>query len=139
MSIPNTVRKKFMDGEIAFLTDTIKAMLLTNAHANDVDTQEFISDVSANEVSATGYTAGGATLASKTTTVDNTADVARADAADVTYSITGSMTARYVAVYKDTGTPGTSPVITILDFGSDKTVTDDDFIIQWNSNGIFTM
>ena len=40
-------------------------MLLTNSHSNDPDTQEFIDDVSANQVSGTGYTAGGQLLPAK--------------------------------------------------------------------------
>lgn len=50
-----------------FLTDTIKAMLTTSSYAENLDTHETKADVT-NEVVGTGYTAGGATLASKTIT-----------------------------------------------------------------------
>ena len=43
--IPNSALKKFLNKEIDIDTDTIKVMLLTNSHANDADTQEFIDDV----------------------------------------------------------------------------------------------
>ncbi len=74
MSVVNTAKKKFGDGDIDWLVDTIKCMILNSTHTTNIDTQEFIDDVSANEVSSTGYTAGGETLASKTSTVDNTND-----------------------------------------------------------------
>lgn len=136
MAILNTAKKKFQDGGIDFLNDTIKVALLTDTHTTDIDTQEFFSDVNANEASATGYTAGGQALSNKTTTVDTTADDSTFDADNVTWTVSGGLTARYVAVYKDTGTASTSPLITIFDLGSNKTVTDGDFTVQWDSNGI---
>lgn len=50
-----------------FLTDTIKLMLTTSTYTENLDTHETKADVT-NEVSGTGYTAGGNTLASKTIT-----------------------------------------------------------------------
>lgn len=53
---------------IDYLTDTIKAALLTNSHTPDLDAHEVFSQVSAQEVSGAGYTAGGVALGSKTIT-----------------------------------------------------------------------
>lgn len=50
-----------------FLTDTIKAMLTTVTYSENLDTHETKLDVT-NEVVGAGYTAGGATLGSKTIT-----------------------------------------------------------------------
>lgn len=50
-----------------FLTDTIKVALTTSSYAFNLDTHETFADVT-NEVTGTGYTAGGATLGSKTIT-----------------------------------------------------------------------
>lgn len=137
--IPNSALKKFLNKEIDIDTDTIKVMLLTNSHSNDPDTQEFIDDVSANQVSGTGYTAGGATLASKTLTQDNTNNKAVFDAGDITWSSANGFTARYAVIYKDTGTAGTSPIIAIFDFGADKTASGSDFILTWNASGILSL
>jgi hypothetical protein len=52
---------------IDFLSDTIKAMLCTSSYAPDQSAHVFKSSVT-NEVTGTGYTAGGATLGSKTLT-----------------------------------------------------------------------
>ncbi len=50
-----------------FLSDTIKVMLTTSAYSPALDTHEVKADVT-NEVTGTGYTAGGATVATKTLT-----------------------------------------------------------------------
>lgn len=52
---------------VDFLSDTIKAALTTNTYSQNLDTHETFADVT-NEVTGTGYTAGGTTLASKTIT-----------------------------------------------------------------------
>lgn len=137
-AIPNSFKKHIMNGGIDLDTDTIKVMLLSSSHTQNVDAQEFIDDVSANEVSGTGYSAGGQALANKSVTQNNTTDKGVFDADDVTWS-TATITARYAAVYKDTGTPSTSPIICIIDFGSDKSSTAGDFSINWNASGILTL
>ena len=118
----NAYKKAVLDGSIDLVNDTIKAMFLTSSHTTDIDAQIFIDDVSANEVSDSGtYSAGGVTL-TITTSQDDTDDEGVADAADFSVtSFTGSV--RYIAFYKDTGTPGTSPIIGIEDLGADKTAT----------------
>lgn len=94
--------------------DTIKLMLLDSNHSNDIDAHVFIDDVSANEVSASGsYSAGGVTLTPASTT-DDTNDLGQWDADNVTIT-NATITASYAAIYKDTGTPGTSPLIGVWD------------------------
>ena len=136
--IQNSFKKHIMNGGIDLDTDTIKVMLLTSSHSQDQDAHEFIDDVSANEVSGTGYSAGGASLANKAVTQDNTDNEGVFDADDVTWS-TSTITARYAALYKDTGTPSTSPLIAIIDFGSDKSSSAGNFVITWNAEGILNL
>lgn len=138
MSVVNSAKKKIMVGDIDLTSDTIKVMLLSSSHTTNIDTQEYIDDVSGNEISGTGYTAGGATLSSKSVTQDNSGDLAKWDAANVAWS-SATFTARYAAIYKSTGTPSTSPIIAIIDFGSNKTVSSNTFTIEWDSDGILTL
>lgn len=119
---------------IDWLVDTIKISLHTSTLTPNPDTHTYFSDLT-NEVTGTGYTAGGATLATKTLTQDNTLDRGVADAADTTWA-TSTITARYAVGYKSTGTPSTSPVIGIIDFGADKSSSATDFVIQYNASGI---
>lgn len=52
---------------VDYLSDTVKCSLHTSTYAPNRDTHETFSDAT-NEVSGTGYTAGGATLGTKTIT-----------------------------------------------------------------------
>ena len=133
--VPNATKKAILDGEIDFGGDTFKVMLLTSSHSSNVDVQAFIDDISSNEISGTGYTAGGASLASSSTSQDNAGNEGVWDAADSTWS-SATFTARFYAVYKDTGTPGTSRIIFIEDMGSDQSPSAGDFTIQWNTEGL---
>lgn len=63
-----------LGGEVAgdtfavdFLSDTLKASLHTSSYVPNLDTHETKADLT-NEVSGTGYSAGGTTLGSKTVT-----------------------------------------------------------------------
>lgn len=120
--------------------DTIKIMLVnsTEAALSDATKQakEFYSDVSSNEISGTGYTAGGATLASKTSA--QSAGVYTFDAADAAWT-TATITASGCYIYKDTGTGSTSPLIAYLDFGGSVASTAGTFTTAFNASGIFTI
>lgn len=80
-----------------------------------------------NEVSGTGYVAGGNTLTISTnpTTSGTTAYL---DFADTTWA-SATITARGALIYLANG--GTNPAIAVLDFGADKTSTAGDFTIQF--------
>ena len=127
-----------MDGTIDLDTNTIKVALVTNAYTPNVDTDIFWDDVSANEASGTGYTAGGAALAGKTVQTDTGDNEGVFDASDVTWS-TSTVTARGAVVYMSTGTASTSPLICYFDFGSDKSSAAGDVKIQWNAEGIINL
>lgn len=114
--------------------DTIKCMLCTSSYTPNQDTHDFKDDVT-NEVSGTGYTAGGRTMTCSAPTYDTATNETRMDASDVSWT-GASFTARYAVIYKDTGVASTSPVIAWVDFGGDVTVTAGTFTIQWHANGV---
>ena len=120
-----------------YVPDTIKVALLSSAHTPNLDTHEFFSDVSANQVTGTGYTAGGQALSRKSLgAYDATNNRTPALAANTVWNATGgSLTGRYAVVYKDTGTPGTSPLVSLVDFEADVSATNDTFTIDWNDVG----
>jgi hypothetical protein len=122
--------------EIDFDTDTIKVALLTNAYTPDQDAHNYFDDVVANEVTGTGYTAGGLTLANKTNTYNSATNVIVLDADDVTWS-SSTITARYAVVYDATpATNATKPLIGYVDFGSDQSSSNGNFTITWDATGI---
>ena len=126
---------KALNKEVDFDSDTIKVALLTSSYTPDQDAHDYFNDVSTYEVTGTGYTTGGATLASKTATYDSATNVIVLDAADVTWS-SSTITARYAVVYDSTGTSSTSALIGYVDFGSDQSSTNGNFTITWDSTGI---
>jgi hypothetical protein len=126
---------KALNKEVDFDSDTIKVALLTSSYTPDQDAHDYFNDVSTYEVTGTGYTSGGATLASKTATYDSATNVIVLDAADVTWS-SSTITARYAVVYDSTGTASTSALIGYVDFGSDQSSTNGNFTITWDSTGI---
>jgi hypothetical protein len=128
-------KKNIMNGNIDLDTNTIKVALVTSSYTPTQATHEFFNQVT-NEVSGTGYTAGGATLASAAVSASEGKGVF--DANDVTWA-NSTITARGAVIYKDTGASTTSPIIAYIDFGSDKVSSGGDFKITWNASGILTL
>jgi hypothetical protein len=127
---------KALNKEVDWDTDTIKVALLTSSYTPNQDTHDYYDDVSSNEVSGTGYTTGGATLASKTVTYDSGTNVIVLDAADVTWS-SSTITARYAVIYDASpATNATRPLIGYVDFGSDQSSSNGNFTITWDATGI---
>lgn len=119
-------------------TDTIKLALLTSSYTPNQDSHDFYDDVSANEVSPSGtYEAGGATLM-VTVSQDNTDDEGVFDATDVSFT-SATITARYAVIYKSTGVASTSPLICLIDFGSNQISTAGTFTITFAAEGILNL
>ena len=128
--------KQALNKEIDWDSDTIKVALLSSSYTPNQDTHDYFDDVSSFEVTGTGYTTGGITLASKTSTYDGTNNVIILDAADVTWS-SSTITARYAVVYDDSGASAAAKaLIGYVDFGSDQSSTNGNFTITWDSTGI---
>jgi hypothetical protein len=125
-----------LNKEIDWDTDTIKVALLTNGYTPDQDAHNYLDDVIASEVTGTGYTAGGNTLANKTNTYNSATNVIVLDADDTTWS-SSTITARYAVVYDATpSTNATRPLIGYVDFGSDQSSSNGNFTITWDATGI---
>lgn len=126
---------------IDYLSDTIKVALHTSTYTPVQDTHEFFSSATNELAGGSGYTAGGATLASKTVTYDSATNKVVFDAADVTWTASGGNIGpfRYGVIYKDTGTGSTSPLIAYVDFASDQTITTGNTgTIVWDAtDGVF--
>jgi hypothetical protein len=135
--IYNSFKAKIMDGSIDLDTDTIKVALVTSSYTPDQDAHDFFNDVT-NEVTGTGYTAGGAALANKAVTADTTDNEGVFDADDLTWA-TSTITARGAVIYKSTGASTTDALICYIDFTADKTSSAGNFTIAWNAEGILNL
>lgn len=133
----NAIVKAF-NKEIDWNTDTIKVALVTSTYTPSQDNHDYWDDVSANEASGTGYTAGGATLANAAVSYDSGTNVVKLDADDVSWT-SSTITARYAVIYLSTGTASTSPLIGYVDFGSDQSSSAGTFALNWSANGIATV
>jgi hypothetical protein len=100
--------------------NTFKLALYDNNASFDASTTAYTAT---NEISGTGYTAGGGTL----TNIDPTATGTTAfiDFDDLTFS-TATITARGALIYNSTNG---NRAVAVLDFGADKTSTAGDFTI----------
>jgi hypothetical protein len=134
-TIYNSFKRDVQNGALDLDTDTIKVMLVTSTYTPDQDAHTKRSDIT-NEVSGTGYTAGGAALANKSVTQDNTDNEGVFDADDVQWA-SASITARGAVLYKSRGGAASADeLLFYLDFGADKTASGGNFDLQWNAEGI---
>lgn len=125
--------------EIDFNSDTIKAMLTTSAYTPNQDTHQYKSDVT-NEVSGTGYTAGGLTLANCTISYDGATNTLKLDCDDFSWGTSATFTARNLVVYDDTpGSDATRPLIMYVNFAQDIPVTSSTFSATVNAGGLCTV
>jgi len=115
-------------------SDTIKVALTTVTYTPDQDAHEFFSSVT-NEITGTGYTAGGVTLGSKTATYDATSNETRLDAADASWT-SATITYRSAIIYKSTGVASTSPLLGYVTWDSDQSVSSGTASIVWDSTGV---
>ena len=105
--------------------DTFKLAMYDNSASFTAATTAYTTS---NEVSGTGYSAGGAALTNVTPTTSST--TALTDFADLTFS-SATITARGALIYNTTtgAGSGTTDTVLVLDFGSDKSSTAGDFTI----------
>lgn len=97
-------QKLLSGGVFAVLTDTMKAALVSTSYSENSATDEFYSSIS-------GFVLGTPqTLASKSVTLGIL------DCADITFpAVPSGSTAQGIVIYKDTGVPGTSPLLCFID------------------------
>ena len=119
-------KKALLDGEMDFSSNTAqsyKIALYTSSASLDAATTAYTTS---NEVSGTGYTAGGNTLTISTapTTSGTTAFLSFGT---TTWS-TATITARGALIYQ---AGGSTPAVAVLDFGSDKGSSAGDFQITF--------
>ena len=115
--IYNSAIDDMAKGAIDFDTDTFKILLVTSSYTPNKDTHDKRDDVT-NEVSGTGYSAGGATSAT-TVTKDTANDKVTISFAATSWA-TSTITARGAVVYKSRGGASSADeLVCYIDFGAD--------------------
>jgi len=129
--IPKFVKKEITD---VWVGETWKLMLLNNSHIPNAGTQQFVDDVSANEIAASGpYTAGGVAIEGKASVADGYNYYL--DATDKVIGPRATLNYRYGILFQDTGNPATSKIRAQIDFVDDQIVGDGTSTIKWNTLG----
>ena len=123
--------------EIDFDSDTVKVMLCASSYTPAQDTHRYKSDVT-NEVTGTGYIAGGATLTAKVVSYDAASNTLKLTADAIVWA-TSTITARYAVFYISTGTDATSPLLAYWDFGADQSSAAGSFTLTPAAGGIVTL
>lgn len=142
MAVTNKFYGKFFlslaNKEVDLNSDTIKVALVTSSYTFDQDAHDYFNDIT-NEVTGTGYTAGGATLGSPTISYTGGSNTFAFDGADVSWT-TSTITARGAVVYDSTpATDATRPLICFVDFGADVSTTAGTFLLTFDAAGIATV
>ena len=122
-------KQELLEGKHNFLASghTFKLALFTSSATLGASTTDYSTT---NEVSGTGYSAGGSALTSVNPTTSGTTAIS--DFNDLTFS-TATITANGAIIYNTTtgGGSGTTDAVVVLAFGGDKTSTAGDFTIQF--------
>lgn len=117
---------------VDWVGDTIKVALLGSGYAPDQDAHDFYNDVSAQEVSGSGYTAGGAALTGKSVVYDAPTNRVQLRAATSVWSA-ATISPAFAVVYKDTGSAATSPLLAYIDLGGTQVIAGVDFSLVWDA------
>jgi len=118
--------------------ETHKLALFTNSITPNfsTDTAYAVSPYNANEVSGTGYSAGGTAITTTTITESPTGTLMW-DAADTSWSTSTITNARAGLAYADALAGNNA--ICLINFGADYSTVAGTFLVQWASGGIFTI
>ena len=127
-TLTDTFKQDCLDGaqNLGNGGNTLKIALYTSSASLGATTSAYSAT---NEVSGTGYTAGGATLSSQAVAYDSSNNVAYFDAADPSWS-SATITARGALIYNNTKSNAS---IAVLDFGSDFSSSNGTFQVQFPS------
>lgn len=128
----NRFKANLMNKEIDLEADVIRVMLLDDSHSFTA-THNQKSEIVANEISGSGYTANGEILAGKAVTQGAST---KWDADDVSWT-SATFSTWHGVLYDDDMT--NDDLIGSIDFGGEKIVAAGTFKIAWHVNGIVTL
>lgn len=136
MAIYNNFKAEVMKSTFNLGTDDVRVALLDSGYTPDIDANTQWSDVSANEISGTGYSAGGKQLTGVSVSVDSADDEGVLDASDTIWQ-TSTITARYAVLYDST--TASNYLVSYQDLGADKSSSEADFEVEWNAEGVINL
>jgi len=131
--IYNRYKANVLNKECDMEADVIRVALMATGHSASTVANNVWTDVSANEITGTGYTASGTALAGKAVTQ---AATTKFDGTDTSWT-DATFSAYYAVLWDDT--VATDDLICSFDFGGAKTVSAGTFTIVWSADGVLTL
>jgi hypothetical protein len=123
-----------LNGDLAFDTDSFKVMLTTSSYVPDQDVHNYRDDVT-NEITGTGYTAGGLALAGVAVSYDATTNEGRVLWSDAVWSSATFSGVRNAVIYKSRGGASSADeLIAYLDMVTDQSVTAAPFTLDFTTS-----
>lgn len=118
---------------INFASDSFKVLLVSSVPSEaNLDAWVNRSDVT-NEVTGTGYTAGGVAVTATVGSLDTTNNRVPVTFTDLTPGWTGTISAAGAIIYKSTGTASTDKLVQFVDFGGTVSSTAAAFNVDFTS------
>lgn len=122
-TLPTSFKVQLLNAQQNFTSNTFKMALYTSSASLDATTTVYTTS---NEVSGTGYTAGGNTLAVSVAPTSS-GTVAYVSFSDTSW-FTSTFTARGALIYNASQS---NAAVAIFDFGSDKSVVGGTFTVTF--------
>lgn len=120
--------------QINLYSDTFNVMLLGSGYTPS-DAHRYQSDIAAQEITGTGYTAGGQALSGVQTSYSS--NTLTFTASNISWD-ESTISAQYAVIVDVTpGAAASNPLIGYVNFGQLVSDTDGTFEIDWNAAGIF--
>ena len=138
----NIAKPKLVDGTLDLNSNTFNVALTTTSQALSAtfagsSGEALYADLTAELSTANGYTAGGQALSGVSLT--RSTGTVTFDAADISWTLTGSITFRYGVIYAASVTD--DPLLGYFEAEEGTSVTPVAGLLtfQWNASGIFTL
>ena len=141
-SVYNQFKHALLHGDCKLTTDTIKVALMGTGYTYSVDQASGFASINSLEITSSGYAAGGCDIATPTVVRVDTADIARFDAADLTWANLGTDTIDHAIMYDDTVTAtyaGGIADVLMIHWEIATNANGGNYTLQFGSSGILEL
>lgn len=143
----NYYKQAVMQGSLNLgASPPIYVMLVNNSYTPDVDLHKYRSSVTANEVSGTGYTAGGVALSGPNVQQNDVTNEGVLNGTAILWTPATFSSCLYAVLYGSSGLGAASdPLICAVDLGTDPSTANywaalaGTFKITWPATGILAL
>lgn len=140
-SVYNKFKDGLLNGTYALASDTLKVILIDSTYTFSADGTNGLANVDSQEITSTGYNAGGCTLAGGAVAQRDSVDNANFDGTDLTWANLGTDTITGAILYDDTVTATSDdvadPLLIYWEIATNS--NGGNYTLQWNSSGILVL